>query len=112
MKTRQQWDIWGIRLPVRGIHPVVLISHPDYCARRRVVNALYCTSQRQSRAPLEHEVLLDSEDGLSWETFCACDHLLSIDTAELLDLRGHVSFERRRAIRQKLIAQYRLLASD
>lgn len=112
MKTKEQWDIWALRLPERGLHPVVLISHPDFCAGRRIVNALYCTSQRQHRAPREYEVLLDVEDGLSWETFCACDHFLSVDTTELLDFRGHVSFERRRAIRQKIIAQYRLLASD
>jgi len=112
VRIKQQWDTWGIRLPVKGVHPVVLISHPDHCACSRVINALYCTSQRQTRAPLENEVILDTEDGLDWQTFCACDHLLSIDSAELLDFRGHVTFERRRTIRQKIIALFRLLASD
>ena len=57
--SKQQWDIWTLDFPGRGEHPAVLVSHPDRCARAAVVNVLYCTSQRQSRAPHPYEVLLN-----------------------------------------------------
>jgi len=110
--TKQQWDIWTLDFPGRGEHPAVLVSHPDRCARAAVVNVLYCTSQRQSRPVRENEVLLNSADGLDWETFCVCDHLYSIETNQLIEKRGHVSRERRRIIRRKIIQLYRLLADD
>jgi mRNA-degrading endonuclease toxin of MazEF toxin-antitoxin module len=110
--SKQQWDIWTLDFPGRGEHPAVLISHPDRCARAAVINVLYCTSQRQSRPVRENEVLLNSSDGLDWETFCVCDHLYSVEVAQLLHKRGRVTGERRRAIRRKLIQFYRLLSDD
>ena len=38
-----------------------------------------------------------------WETFCACDHMYSVETSQLKGRRGTVSQERRRVIRRKLI---------
>ena|SRR5437867_10838128 len=77
--SKQQWDIWALDFPGRGEHPAVLVSHPDRCARASIVNVLYCTSQRQSRKPYENEVVLNSADGLDWETFCVCDHMYSVE---------------------------------
>ena len=110
--SKQQWEIWTLDFPGRGEHPAVLGSHPDRCARAAVVNVLYCTSQRQSRPAQENEVVLNSADGLDWETFCVCDHLYSVGTGQLKRKRGKVSRERRRAVRRKLIQFYRLLADD
>jgi hypothetical protein len=110
--TKSQWEIWSLDFPDRGEHPAVLVSHPDRCARAAVVNVLYCTSQRQSRLARENEIVLNSADGLDWETFCVCDHMYSVETTRLKSKRGKVSRERRRAIRRKLIQCYLLLADD
>ena len=42
---KRQFDVWRYNFPTRGEHPVVIISHDDFCAGA-VVNVLYCTSQR------------------------------------------------------------------
>ena len=45
-----QFEVWRMVFEDKGgEHPVVLISHPDICARAKVVNVLVCTSQCQSR---------------------------------------------------------------
>ena len=110
--SKQPWEIRTLDFPGRGEHPAELVSHPDRCARAAVVNVLYCTSQRQSRPAQENEVVLNSADGLDWETFCVCDHMYSVETGQLKRKRGRVTRERRRAIRRKLIQLYRLLAED
>jgi hypothetical protein len=48
---KDQFEVWRFNFPMKGEHPVVLISHPDDCARAEVINVLFCTSQRQSRKP-------------------------------------------------------------
>jgi len=56
--------------------------------------------------------MLDMEDGLSWETFCDCSILWSIDAPLLINKRGHVTLARRRAIREKVRDMLRLFATD
>jgi mRNA-degrading endonuclease toxin of MazEF toxin-antitoxin module len=98
--VKDQFDVWRYHFPEKGgEHPVVLISHPDICARAAVVNVLFCTSQRQSRRPRAHEVMLNGADGLDWETFCDCSCLYAVKTADLFGKRGHITLERRRQIR-------------
>ena len=109
---KRQFEIWQYNFPERGPHSVVLISHPDMCARAKVINVLYCTSQRQNRQPYLHEVMLDTEDGFNWETFCDCSLLWSIKSADLYGQRGHVTQERRRQIRLKIREVLRLSAED
>ena len=109
---KDQFDIWRFNFPEKGEHSVVLISHPDRCARGSVVNVLYCTSQRQSRRPAPYEVMLNGEDGFDWETFCDCSILYSVPTAGLFGRRGKVVLERRRAIRTKVRDLFRLNATD
>ena len=91
---------------------MVLISHPDRCARAETVNVLYCTSQRQSRKPHPYEVMLNMADGFDWETFCDCSLMYSVESARLFGKRGRVSLERRRAIRQKIRDLFLLLDTD
>jgi hypothetical protein len=110
--VKDQFQIWDYPFPTKGLHPVVLISHPDICARARMVNVLFCTSQRQSRQPYPHEVMLDTEDGLSWETFCDCSTLYLADSALLKSQRGEVKLDRRNAIRFKLREMFHLMDTD
>ncbi|MBI4661041.1 MAG: type II toxin-antitoxin system PemK/MazF family toxin [Verrucomicrobia bacterium] len=107
--NQRKWDIWTYDFPQKGPHPVVLISHPDRCASGKVVNVLYCTSQRQQRPAQPHEVLLNSADGLEWETFCRCDLIYAVAADDLRERRGRVSRERRRAIARKLVVIFGLL---
>ncbi len=110
---KDQFDVWRYNFPAKGgEHPVVLISHPDICARAAVVNVLFCTSQRQSRRGYPHEVLLNGEDGRDWETLCDCSCLYAVKAAELFGKRGHVSLERRRQIRAKIRDIFLLSATD
>jgi mRNA-degrading endonuclease toxin of MazEF toxin-antitoxin module len=110
---KDQFQIWSYDfLDKGGTHPVVLISHPDRCARAGVVNVLFCTSQRQSRGIKPTEVLLNGADGLDWETYCDCSILYAVPSAKLMVKRGQVSLERRNAIRDKLRDVFRLSARD
>ena len=106
-----QFEIWSFNFPRKGVHPVVLISHPDLYAQD-VVNVLYCTTQKQSRGPKPFEVMLDTADGLNWETFCDCSILWSVPTAGISAKRGRVTLERRRAIRAKVRDLFLLNATD
>jgi hypothetical protein len=39
---KDQFDVWRFSFPDKGgEHPVVLISHPDICARAAAVNVLF-----------------------------------------------------------------------
>jgi PemK-like, MazF-like toxin of type II toxin-antitoxin system len=107
----KQFEVWRFDFPTKGEHPVVLISHDDFCAQS-IVNVLYCTSQRQSRQAKPYEVMLDTADGLDWETFCDCSMLWSVPSGSLFGKRGAVTLERRRAIRGKVRDVFRLSAMD
>ena len=108
-----QFEIWEYNFPQKGgVHPCVLISHPDRCAKSKHLNILYCTSQRQSRQPLPYEVMLDVEDGLNWETFCDCSIIWVVERSSLSHKCGRVTLERRRALRAMLRDTFLLLASD
>ena len=109
---RNQFDIWRFHFQDKGEHSVVLISHPDICARQSRLNVLYCTSQRQSRNPFPYEVLLNSADGFDWETFCDCSTIYLVPANGLFGKRGRVSLERRRQIRAKLRDLFLLNATD
>jgi hypothetical protein len=109
---KEQFDVWRYNFPDKGEHPVVLISHPDICARAAVVNVLFCTSQRQNRAPRPHEVMLNGADGMDWETFCDCAVVYAVKSADLFGKRGRVTLERRREIRSKVRDLFRLSATD
>jgi mRNA-degrading endonuclease toxin of MazEF toxin-antitoxin module len=109
---KAQFEIWEYNFPIKGPHPVVLISPPDRCAHAKHVNVLFCTSQRQSRRPYPTEVMLDVEDGLSWETFCDCSIMYAVDSEALMRKRGKVTVERRNVIRDRIRDLFRLPARD
>jgi mRNA-degrading endonuclease toxin of MazEF toxin-antitoxin module len=109
---KDQFDVWRFDFPEKGEHPIVLISHPDRCARGALINALFCTSQRQSRMPYPYEVLLNAADGMDWESFCDCSILYTLPSSRLFGHRGRVSRERRRQIRAKIRDLLRLNATD
>jgi mRNA-degrading endonuclease toxin of MazEF toxin-antitoxin module len=109
---KEQFDVWRYNFPDKGEHPVVLISHPDICARAAVVNVLFCTSQRQSRQPRPHEVMLNGGDGMDWESFCDCSVLYAVKSSDVFGKRGRVTLERRREIRAKVRDLFRLSAAD
>jgi hypothetical protein len=110
--VKAQFDVWRFIFPKRGEHPVVLISHPDRCAHAEVVNVLYCTSQRQSRAPKPYEVMLNGADGMDWEALCDCSLMYSVPAAALFGRRGSVSAERRNSIREKSRDLFQLSLRD
>ncbi len=109
---KDQFEVWRYDFPESGVHPCVIISHPDLAARAKFVNILFCTSQRQSRPPKPAEVLLDTADGLDWETFVNCQAMWLAESSKLFDRRGMVSHERRNQIRAKLRDIFRLSATD
>jgi len=43
-----QFEVWRFIFPDKGGHPVVVISHPDRCARMEVLNVLYCKPEAKS----------------------------------------------------------------
>jgi hypothetical protein len=110
--VKDQFEVWRFVFPKQGEHSVVLISHPDRCARAAMVNVLFCTSQRQSREAHPDEVMLDMADGFDWETFCDCSLMYSIPSAALFGKRGRVSLERRRAIRERIRDLFLLMETD
>jgi mRNA-degrading endonuclease toxin of MazEF toxin-antitoxin module len=97
------WDIYLWSFEGEGRHPAVIISHPDRVANKDKVCVLLCTSQRAGRAPLPHEVLLDQEDGLDWETLCKCDLVYAARREHLTGRVGAVVLPRRRAIAERVI---------
>ena len=109
---KDPFDMCGFQFLDKGEHPVVIISHPDRCARAAVVNVLCCTTQRQSRQPYPYEVMLNGADGMDWETFCDCSIIYAVKSDLPFDRRRHVTLERRRSIRAKLCDLFRLAATD
>ena len=105
-----RWEVWSFEFPGAGPHPAILISHPDRVARARFVNVLLCSTQRATRTANETEVLLDEADGFDWPTLCKCDLFYLVPREKLYQRRGIVSWERRRAILQRIISSCALNA--
>ena len=99
------WDIHSADLGW-GLHPVVVISHPQRAAHKEFVEILDCSSQRAARPPRANEVLLDEEDGLNWETLCKCDCIFAVERSEIKGKRGTVAHERRLHFVQTIIASH------
>jgi hypothetical protein len=47
---------------------------------------------------MPNEIILDTSDGLSWQTLCKCDLVHLITKTELKSRRGQVTEARRRQI--------------
>jgi mRNA-degrading endonuclease toxin of MazEF toxin-antitoxin module len=108
-----QFEVWSFDFEQKGgLHPCVVISHPDIAARGKYVNILFCTSQTQSRPIKPFEVLLDTADGLSWETFCDCSVLWVAERTRIVQRRGTVTHARRNTIRAQLRDIFQLMETD
>jgi len=110
--VKTQFEVWDCDFPAKGLHPCVLISHPDRCARSPALNVLFCTSQRQSRRPYPYEVMLDAADGMDWESFCDCSIIYAIEVSRLRRRRGEVGLDRRNAIRSTIRDTFLLMETD
>ena len=99
------WEIWTFD-PGYGDHPAVIVSAQARAERKPLVEILLCSSQRAARAPNAGEVLLDSADGLNWETLCKCDLIYAVERDLLHTPRGLVTTERRRNIVRVMVASH------
>ena len=99
----KQWEIWVYPFEKERSHPVVIISNDERAERAENVNGLLCVTLRGGQPLRAHEVLLNGEDGLEWETACRCDYFYALPKANFRgNRRGLVSKERRRAIAGKI----------
>ena len=98
------WDIFDFDWPW-GSHPAVIISNPMRVRLKPQVVVLSCRTLQSGykREPEANEAILNSEDGLNWETLCKCDVVYAAPKIELVQRRGTVTPERRRAIAERVI---------
>lgn len=97
------WDIYTWDFPHAGEHPAVVLGAEERVRNKPMVNVLLCSSQRATRSPKVHEVILDSADGLDWPTLCKCDFIYSVPIEQLSRSRGTVAPSRRREIAARVI---------
>jgi hypothetical protein len=97
------WEIWTWKFPEAGPHPAVVLGTEGRLQAKPRVSVLLCSSQRASRKPEAHEVLLDEADGWDWPTLCKCDIVYGAFKGDLTVRRGSVTTERRRAIAYRVI---------
>ena len=62
-----------------------------------------CSSQRANRPAEANEFILDTADGLDWQTLCKCDVIYAVPREELNVRRGKVSPNRRAQLIRKVI---------
>ena len=97
------WEIWTWKFPDANEHPAVVLGTEERVKLKLRVSLVLCSSQRASRRPEVHEVILDEADGLDWPTLCKCDLIYAAPKSDLVGRRGIVSIERRRAIAERVI---------
>src|SRR5262249_31493629 len=97
------WEVWTWSFPDAGEHPAVILGTEERVKLKPRVCVVLCSTQRATRKPDIHEVVLGSADGLDWPTLCKCDVVYAASKAELVKRRGIVSTERRRAIAERVI---------
>jgi mRNA-degrading endonuclease toxin of MazEF toxin-antitoxin module len=97
------WEVWTWRFPDTGEHPSVILGTQERVKLKPRVCVLLCSTRRAGRKPEIHEVILNQADGLDWEALCKCDVVYAAPKVELVQRRGTVSPERRRAIAERVI---------
>lgn len=97
------WEIWTWRFPDAGEHPAVILGTEEQVKLKPRVCVVLCSTQRATREPDLHEVVLDAADALDWAILCKCDVVYAATKTELIKRRGTVSSERRRAIAERII---------
>jgi mRNA-degrading endonuclease toxin of MazEF toxin-antitoxin module len=96
------WEVWAWKFPDAG-DPAVVLGTEERLRHKPRVCVLLCSTQRATRKPELHEVVLDEADGLNWETLCKCDVIYAALKTDLVKRRGTVTLERRRAIAERVI---------
>jgi len=107
-----QWDIVQVRVSSkdRDAHPAVVLSCEEDCLDPEFlrVNVLY-GSKRPPAAALEPwQVLLNSADGLDFQTSVDCGVIYLVPKDACSPAIGAVGLERRRAIGRKINEVLRL----
>lgn len=97
------WDIYTWDFPDAGPHPAVILGTDERVKHKPKVNVLLCSSQRATRVPELHELILDASDGLDWATLCKCDLLYAVPAKQLSQKRGVVGMARRKEIAARVI---------
>ena len=97
------WDIYTWEFPDTEAHPAVVLGTEARLANKPKVNVLFCSSKRAARSAEALEVILDTADGLDWETLCKCDLVFAVPKEQLTRKRGSVTEFRRRQIAERLI---------
>ena len=97
------WEVWMWNFPEAGEHPAVVLGTAERIRLKPRVCVLLCSTQRAARKPELHEVILDTTDGLDWETLCKCDVVYAASKNDLVRRRGTVAVGRRRAIAERVI---------
>jgi mRNA-degrading endonuclease toxin of MazEF toxin-antitoxin module len=97
------WDIYTWDFPGAETHPAVVLGTETRLANKPKVNVLFCSSQRAGRKAEALEIMLDSADGLDWETLCKCDLIFAVPKEQLKRKRGSVTPNRRRQIAERVI---------
>ena len=111
MPLVRQWDIVRLRIRPDGAeHPAVVISGEEWCTSDRTfkVNVLAGTKRVPGDPPKPYQVVLNSADGLEFQTLLDCRffHILAKDSVK--EISGRVSPERRCAIGRKINEVLRL----
>jgi len=97
------WEIWTWKFPGAGEHPAVVLGTEERIRLKPRVSVILCSTQRTTREPEVHEVILADTEGSDWETLCKCDVVYAAPKSELVKRRGIVTAERRRAIAERVI---------
>src|SRR2546428_13677943 len=97
------WKVWTWNFPGAGDPPAVVLGTDERVRLKPRVSIILCSTQRAMREPGVHEVILDEADGLDWKTLCKCDLVYAVEKGELVNRRGIVTVERRRAIAEPVI---------
>jgi len=97
------WDIYSWEFQGFEAHPAVVLGTETRLANKPKVNVLFCSSKRATRTAEPLEVVLDTADGLDWETLCKCDLIFAAPKEQLSRKRGSVTHERRRQIAERVI---------
>jgi len=97
------WEVWTWKFPDAGEHLAVVLGTEERLKLKPRVSVILCSTQRATRKPELHEVILDEADGLDWDTLCKCDLIYGVPKSELVQRRGNVTAERRRAIAERII---------
>lgn len=108
-----QWAV--VRVKFRptdcDAHPAVIVSNEELCTDARItrVNVLHGTKTAPGNPARPHQVLLNSAEGLDFQTAIDCGYFYSVAKDDITAAIGMVSVERRRGLKRKIVEVLRLM---